>query len=822
MKRSLRHLLRRCSRKGRTGLLVIVCAALPVSVFLTTSEAQEQKQPALTPSVAERFSRETNETPDFRRHVLPLLNRSGCNAAACHGAKEGQGGFQLSLFGYDLEADYKQLVEDRDPPRANWKEPDKSDILLKPSLQKDHEGGFHFDEGDWQYRLLQNWVRGRAPGESTKTAPLARLVVEPAELVLKSTDEAVPLRAIAVWADGTAEDVTALCRFQSNNEAVAEVDEEGVVSFRGSGDTQAIAFYDQMIVSVPILSPYPGNYRAMPLDGLEPIDRLIAAKQEKLRLEAADSCSDAEFLRRVSLDLTGTLPTAQRVREFLADSDLNKRARLVEELLASEEYVACWTNFLCELTGNSENQMPDPAFRREQSQQWYDWIERRVRDNVPYDEIVEGMVCGTSRSPDESYADYCRELSTNVRADGPRSYDERETLPLYWARVNTRSADNKTLSFSHVFLGVRLQCAECHKHPFDRWTKDDFDGLKAFFEPLGYRLSPEGEQVSQAFREANVPPDVRNAQGIIAKLAREGKVIPWKELTYASGSRGGSNSGTFTQGAGREADPLRILMDWLRDPSHPYMSLAFVNRVWAHYFGLGIVDPQDDLSLANPPSNRALLDYLAAGFIESGYDMKWLHRQILKSEAYQRSWQPRSSNRADARNFSHRELRRLPAEVIYDAVWLATANDQKAALRSGRRAVGPVSGMTRSEGVNRLLGELGKPDRSAVCENERSNEPSLTQAIFLQNDPEVDKMISRPDGWVASVCGRLKGVPANDLGQAKERSVEEAFLRTLSRFPTQEEHQVCLEFMENSATPENGVRGILWMLLNTKEFCINR
>jgi hypothetical protein len=391
-------------------------------------------------------------------------------------------------------------------------------------------------------------------------------------------------------------------------------------------------------------------------------------------------------------------------------------------------------------------------------------------------------------------------------------------MPHFWARTNLKGSANKTMAFAHVFLGVQIQCAECHKHPFDRWTKEDFDGLEEFFAPLKYgRAGNANAGYRRLSASIKVPPGQRR-NPFIASLARSGSVIPWNELYYDQPSVQQLLQQPLSDGQLRRATPMHALMDWMRGLEHPYLAMAFVNRVWHQYFGVGIVDPPDDLSLANPPSNQALLDYLTAGFVDSGYDMKWLHREILNSNAYQRSWRTTETNIDDSRNFSHAKLRRLPAEVLYDAVLTATAADQAVAVRSPRRAVGLSAGMMRSDRRNEILQPLGKPARAAVCERERSDEPNLSQSLFLQNDPVIYQMMDAKDGWIELIIDRdADATPMQIAGW-----IEEAFLRTLSRAPSREEIAAANEFIAESGAPADGLRGLLWSLINTKEFCLNQ
>ncbi|RIK77801.1 MAG: hypothetical protein DCC68_16555 [Planctomycetota bacterium] len=746
--------------------------------------------PARTAALApihERFAADTDETPDFQRHVSPLLGRMGCNGRACHGSFQGQGGFRLSLFGYDHKADLASLFE-KDTDRVNRNKPEESLILRKPTLQEDHEGGERFKADSWAYRVLRKWIASGANGPADNAPRFEKLVVEPSEINFAKNGKTVALRAIAHWSDGAQEDVTPLCRFRTNDESVATVDEDGRVTSVSPGNTHVVAFYDNGVTPVQILRPVSelagANYPGVPTP--TKIDELVVAKLRKLGIVPSELSTDAEFLRRVTLDITGTLPTPAEVEAFLADRSAGKRQKKIDELLESPGYAMWWTTKLCDITGNNPRRSAEQQLAEQQSRQWYDWIHRRVKENVPYDKIVEGIALAVSRAPGQSYEDYCKEMSSYFRPEKPADFSQRETMPYFWSRIREGAqAKEKAMSFSYAFLGVRLQCAECHKHPFDQWTKEDFDQFTAFFEPVVYGNTPQTRPQYQQMMSAIVG-DLKGgmAQRKLTDAVKNGQTIPWREVFVANSGRPnnparGKNAKNNknrrnmparrvvtpkilgedeTVDVTRGEDPRAALMGWMRERDNPYFARSFVNRVWAAYFNVGIIEPPDDLNLANPPSNEPLLDYLTHGFIDSGYDMKWLHREIANSRTYQLSWKVNETNRLDERNFSHAVLRRLPAEVAYDAVTLATASDAElVAFREdvSRRAIGPSSSGPRRGPSNFALQAFGRPERLTNCDCERTSEPSLLQALFLRNDQDVLRMIDRPEGWIKQVSAEL-------------------------------------------------------------------
>jgi hypothetical protein len=830
-----------------TRALTIVLLLGSLTVGTGTGRSEDRTLAAATPGLTvaalrparERYAApDVREVPDFRRHLLPLLGRLGCNGRACHGSFQGQGGFRLSLFGYDLKADLEALTRD-DSGRVDLKAPEVSKILEKPTLAIPHKGGKRMDAEGWQYRMIYRWVEAGAR-ESDGPARLERLDIAPSEVVFGADGEAIPLRVVAHWSDGSSEDVTCLSRFRTNDESIAEVDADGVVSSLGRGDTHIVAFYDRGVAVAQVMRPVSDaagpDYPDVPTP--TKVDALIVAKLRKLAIVPSEVCSDSEFLRRVSLDMTGTLPTPREIDAFVADASSAKRVNKVDELLARPAYAARWTTKLCDITGNSPRHFEGEAPAQEYARHFYEWIARRIAQNVPYDELIAGIVLGRSRRPGQTYTEYIEEQSAFYRAKDPVDFTARETLPYYWAKHNTRLPEERALNFSYAFLGVRIECAQCHKHPFDRWTQDDFRRFTAFFDRIGFGVAPDDRKAFQAMMKTFENPALNRSQRERARLqrAQNGEVVPWQEVYLAP-------VGTRVEGrnvvkvsvpdqvaprvlGGDEidpsgfADPRVPLWDWMRSKDNPYFARAFVNRVWAEYFGSGIINPPDDMNLANPPSNAPLLDYLAEGFIAHNFDMQWLHREIVTSQAYQRSALANPTNRLDERNFSRALVRRLPAEVLLDAIAQATAGSaelSRVAVAVLDRAIGPKGGAfvgRRGEG-DYASKVFGRSPRDANCDCSASTEPNLLQAIFLQNDQEVSTSIDRTGGWLGEVR------PVVSQAASREPIIVEAFLRTLSRRPARAEAERALAYFAQAGDPGEGLRDLLWALLNTREFITN-
>ncbi len=780
------------------------------------------------PSARERFSAaEVAETPDFQRHVLPLLSRAGCNGRECHGAAQGQGGFQLSLFGYDFDKDHRALtglVEKHGVARADQASPAGSLVLRKPTRAVTHEGGKRFEPNGWEHQMLLHWIQAGAPGVERQQR-FERLEVQPAEFLFRQSGETATLRVVAVWSDGMREDVTELTRFQSNDPAVAVIESTGRVTAKSHGDTHIVAFYDNGVAAVPVIQPFRSR-GPMPAAraAKTTVDRLIQVKLTKLGISPSGVSSDAEFLRRVSIDLSGTLPAPAEVEAFLADRRADKRTRKLDELLERPAYAAWWANKLCDFTGNNPNQQAELG--QALASQWYDWMFRRIGENQPYDKLIADIVLATGRRDGQSYEEYAAEMSSYIRAVKPADFTARATMPHYWSRRSVTKPEEKALAFAHSFLGIRLQCAQCHKHPFDQWTQHDFKQFAKFFEPVKFGVPPAAQESAKMLAAAGsmnmASVNKMIVSGDMQAMAIGGSVIPWRELYVETGNRPvmklhllGDREVTVRP----NEDPRALLMDWMRTKENPYFARAFVNRVWANYFHRGIVDPPDDFSPANPPSNEALLDHLATGFVSSGYDMKWLHREIVSSQAYQRSWVPNGTNAGDERHFSRAVPRRLPAEVVYDALaQVVAAGDQLDSVRQDldRRAVGHLS--MRMAGTY-AMNIFGKPARATNSDCERSADPSLLQSLFTRNDPIVQNRLSE-GGWLRELESKYSsGRPL--VKESLKTVIQEAWLRALGRKPRPKEMNRALGHFDKSTSVADGARDLLWALINTKEFILN-
>ena len=883
-------------------------------VFLFGSFSDLHSAQPLKP-VNQRFSAASHEeVPDFQRHVVPLMSRLGCNGRACHGSFQGRGGFQLSLFGYDFAVDHQALF-DEESPRVNLESPDESLIISKPTDDFAHEGGKRYDKGGWEYNVLRKWVAGGAEFDETNISKLIEVEITPTEIQFSKPNQTVQMKVIAVWDDGTREDVTPLVRYYTNDNLIADIDENGLVtSGESKGDTHVVVSYDKAVVPVPVLRPLTNlvGKKYPRVETPTRVDELVVEKLRKLGIVPSELGSDAEFLRRVSLDIAGTLPTATETAEFLNDKSQNKRAQKIEQLLNSPGYASWWATKLSDFTGNNDQQLVNTSpIRTGPGDIWFKWIEQRIAQNVPYDELAEGIILGTSMDQGQSYDEFCREM-TELHKKDELDVSGMKTMPYYWARREFRLPPERAISFAYAFMGIRIQCAQCHKHPFDVWSKQDFAEFSNFFTGVRLSVTPPAKEDRAQYNQMIADLGLKGLRGgdlrrQITSEMRKGSVVPFPVVYSFAGRQVDENGrpngspvteatilGDTTISFEAEQDMRKPLMEWLRGEDNPYFAKAFVNRAWANYFGRGIVDPPDDLSLANAPSNKALLDYLTQGFIESGFDMKWVHREIVMSRTYQQTWVANDFNAQDKTNFSHQHPRRLPAEVTVDALRLATASDTEAMRMhhemQGRSIAVPTSSERFLQGGGGdafPLMVFGRSTRESNCECDRSSDATLLQTVFLQNDSVVyDLMNRRNSGWLSQVAQsydlpfdvqtaqqprrpanynelmkkldarieNLKADPAKKefldkavasrrrqiktfgmpdymkkeksenprLSQAqKQEIVERAYLRTLTRYPNETELARSIEFIDNSDDTINGIRGLLWALVNTKEFVLN-
>lgn len=792
----------------------VLCSLAVAAVQAAAPEGRSKAsdRAKLVDSAEQRWSEGgAGGTPQFTRHMIPLISKLGCNNRACHGSFQGQNGFRLSLFGHDPEMDFAELTKKDDDggPRVDVKQPEQSLALRKPLGELDHEGGELVTAGSWQHAMLRAWVEAGAPWEEDEEAALARIEVQPAEMYFSRAEEESPvqLKVLAYFEDGTCEDVTRLTLFSTNDETVAKVSGDGTVSVAGPGDTAIVATYAGAVMTSQAIVPHQGKASEARwlADSPHRIDQLVAAKLVKLRIEPSENCGDEVFLRRVYLDLIGTLPTAEEARRFLDDKRRDRRARLIDELLERPEYSMYWATKFSDWTGNDNRFTPQP--REKTGWLWHNWLRDKLERNVPYDEIVGGFLTATSREG-RSLDDYVDEYKAVAKIidDGfdEEIYPRRRTNMIFWQKATNSNADTVALQTAYAFLGVRLECAQCHKHPFDRWTQEDFQRFSAIFSVV----------------ETGMPDDVpKDMQRDLKKVDDYRYSEVWVELDKGTRRRLEERPPRLL--GGRELpydeedydyDPRVDLWEWMRDEDNAYFAPAIVNRLWGHYFGVGIVNPVDDFNAANPPSNPQLLAWLADDFIEHDFDLRHLHRQILNSRTYQLSWTPNETNQLDERNFSHALLRRMPAEVVMDAINQVTGGSDSYSSSNAPRDTKTINlaiSRLRGGGPEYVLGIFGRPLRTQICDCERSVECGLAQAMYLLNDEDVNEKIADDDGRLADLLDEL-----DDDGEL----VEELYLSVLSRRPKADELKQALEYVEAADSRAAGMQDVLWSLINVREF----
>ena len=866
-----------------------------------------------------------DSTPRFSRHVLAVFSRLGCNSGTCHGAVKGQNGFRLSLFAADPALDHDRLLRDGGGRRLNVADPDVSLLLQKATGRVPHPPGRVMNPSGPEYAVLRRWIAAGAPLDEAKESRVVTLRAAPAEQVVKP-GENYRLTVTATFADGSTEDVTGLCSFESLDRQVARVDAGGRVEAVGAGDAALIARYRAEPALAIVVVPRPGKDAFPDVKANNFIDTHVLVKLRRLNLPPAALADDATFLRRASLDVAGELPTPAEVRDFLADTRTDKRARKIDELLARPSHAALWTLKFCDLLKASDfGVYADNMSQEVDTPRFAAWVRARLKENTPYDEFVARILTASSREG-RSMEEWAREVVT--LSEGYRSprtdldlYARRKTLDLYWQRKDSAGVKG-TLQIAHAFLGLRLECAQCHRHPHDVWQQDDLLSFANFFMRVrqpgfqgdnekkfpeaavefrklneeGKKLADEAkkrreakfkdldaaakkakpdadrllnearrleadaerfagqgkEDMAKAAREAAAKKRkeaepfqaaltaLESFNKEVGELDRKSKALPEiaKRILHAEAhhmlnstafasvtSPLGTQSSKLFRLLGekdnlvvpKERDPRELVVEWMRRPDNPYFARAIVNRVWAHYFGRGLIDPPDHLSPFNPPSHPKLLDELAREFVAHKYDLRWLHRTILASRTYQQSGDADPASAADRTNYAYFTYRRLGAEVLLDALNRATGTTENMDMKyyhwPEEMKTIEVPYPPRNAFVNFMLEQFGRPQRNSAvqCDCERDSHASVLQVMSLANHPRVWAKITDEKGTAARVVKEIK----DDAGR-----VEELYLLTLSRLPTAKERDVCLAYLKESPTPVKGLQGILWALINTREFVL--
>jgi hypothetical protein len=712
------------------------------------------------------------EPPSFRRDVMPILFRAGCNTGTCHGSARGKDGFMLSLFGYDPKGDYARIVEQMPGRRVNTAVPEKSLLLLKAVAAVPHTGGKLFPPESPFYAVLRDWIAAGAPDDDGNIPDTANVLLSRSGFVFDSVGGRESLRVSAKASDGTTRDVTGLARFFSNNPSVAEVDADGNITAKGPGDTNVFARFGRFTVGAEVIVLPPAEGFAWPDPPAENfIDELVFDRLRKLRIAPSELCDDDTFLRRVTLDLAARPPTVEEYRAFAADNTAAKRTRKIDELLASDDFAELWTTIWSEQLRNHGSTFAPNAQLPKSSDTLQEWIRGQMRAGRPLNEFVAEMVSASG---------------SNI-SEGPPNF--------YTMLVSKWNVDPKQLAadFSQLLLGVQIQCAECHNHPFDRWTMDDYYSFVSFFSGLK-RINGIEPRERRIFFDTTTEP---------AKHLVDERPMPARVLGA-------------TEALPRGIDPRKPLAVWLTAPENALFRENLANRIWAQLFGRGIVDPVDDIRASNPPSNPALFEALGRRLADLKFDLRGLVREICRSRTYQLSATPNKTNQLDTRQFSHAHLRRLRADVLLDSIADVTNVPVRLpGFPSGTRAVAfhprNAGGSDNGASSQQFFQNFGLSARLSVAASETKNEPTLAQALHLSVGDTVRERLAA--GGLFKRLAEAKGPPGEIL--------EDLFIRTLSRRPDAGEMRDLLALVDGSAKATEVYQDIFWSLLNSTEFLFN-
>ena len=721
-------------------------------------------------AVPQTCSSEEGNRISFVNDVVPVLTKAGCNSGKCHAkAGGGQNGFQLSLLGFEPQEDYESLVKEARGRRLFPAAPEQSLILRKASGQMPHGGGIRLAEDSEGYALLRRWIEKGAPNSTDAEPELASVEVQPMRGAI-ARDGQQQLKALAKYSDGSVRDITALALYESNAEAMAEVTENGLVEVHDlPGKVAVMVRYQGKVAVFTAAVPLGAPVTDLP-EAKNFVDEHVFANLKELGIPPSPVCDDATFLRRVTLDIAGRIPTAEETTAFLASTDADKRDQAIEALLRSPSYAdyfaSKWTPLLKNRRDDASDITSNFAFHA--------WVRDSLLANVPYDQIVRELLAATG----------------TVIGNPPVAWYKRVKDP-----------KEQLEDVAQLFLGVRMQCAQCHHHPFERWSQDDYYSLAAFFSQVGRKpTATRNEDLIVHQRGIAAATNVKTGQSLKpAALGNDVGEIPADE------------------------DPRLRLADWMSSKDNPFFAKALVNRYWKHFFKRALIEPEDDIRDTNPPTNPELLAALEEHFISSGFDLKELVRVITRSHAYQLSAKPNEHNLADRQNYSRFYPRRLPAEVLLDSIDDMTGTTTIFAnLPSGTRAIAlPDNSYNNSSA---FLQVFGRPNSESVCECERVQSSSLAQSLHLINSAEVKAKLAASNGRAARLA--TQDMPAED-------KIAGLYLAAFSRQPRTDELRTALQYLnepivdsagqpidQNNAARQN-YQDLIWALMNTKEFLFN-
>ncbi len=702
---------------------------------------------------------------NFGNQVVPVFTKLGCNSGGCHGKSSGQNGFRLSLLGFEPTLDFETLVKEGRGRRVFPAAPEQSLLLLKATGIMPHGGGRKMEPGSHEYQVVLRWIGAGMPYGKATDPTVARIEIFPDVRVLpRGTKQQIIVTA--VYTDGRTEDVTRWAQYQSNDTEVGTVADGGLVEAREmSGQAAVMARYQGQVAvfraTVP-LGKTIDHYPSYPTNNV--VDAAALKQWKALGIVPSETCTDAEFIRRASLDIIGSLPSAEEVKNFVEDPFADKRERLVDGLLERPEYASYFAIKWADVLRN-KRENKDALQRGTFS--FYDWIRENIERNTPYDRFVRGIVAA-SGTP-------------------------KTAPPVQWYR-SLRQPDAFVDDTAQVFLGMRLQCAKCHHHPFEKWSQDDYYSFAAFFGRIGRKSASPGQRNNAQDREE------------VIFAAKTGSVTNPK--TGQTMTPKGLGTETLNVPAG--LDPRQKLVDWMADPANPYFAKAVVNRYWSHFFGRGVVEPMDDLRQTNPPSNPDLLDGLSTDFVKHGYDLKRLVRTICVSRTYGLSSIPNEYNAKDKQSFARHYPKRMGAEVLLDAIsQISGVSTAFNGMPEGTRAIE----LPDESVASAFLDTFGRPKRDTACECERVTDASLGQSLMLLNSSEVQSKLS---------AGNSKAEQLAKDARPDDKKIEELFWSAFGREPSSGETTTALEHLaKNPQKRKEAFEDILWALINAKEFQFN-
>lgn len=702
-----------------------------------------------------------NAPIDFGRQIVPLLTKLGCSGGSCHGKLGGQNGFALSLFGHDPEFDFRALVRESRGRRITPTAPESSVMLLKATGAMAHAGGKRVEPGSDHYKLLRRWIASGTPFGGPHAPSLMKISVHPENRVMTRNNHQ-QLAVTAHYSDGRVADVTRQALYESNDQEVAAIDETALVRTQNmSGDAAIMVRYFDQVSVFRVTVPFSSQPPKYAFEERTIVDRFTRKKWDHLGIAPSELCTDEEFLRRVSLDLTGSLPTPKQVQDFLQDKGPDKRDRLIEDLLRTAEYSYLFANKWADILRVSRRNGVVSSFR------FHAWIRQAIADDMPYDQFVRSILAASG--------------------------DEAHHPPTAWYK-DFKEPQQLVDDTAQVFLGLRIGCAQCHHHPYEKWSQDDYWNMAAFFGRVGRKdMLPLGVKDEKAIRLA-------------VYLMSDGKVINRR-----------TNQAAVIQPLDGAPIPVQLwedprghLVDWMADPKNPYFARAVANRYWSHFFGRGIVDPIDDMRVTNPPSNPELLDALAKELVDAKFSLKHLIKTIVRSRTYQLSSTSNDSNKLDKHSFARFYPRRMRAEVLFDAVNQVTSTKAKFGNLPADRLGITRAIMLPDEGNSSYFLEVfGRPQRTSGCECERVADANLSQSLHFMNSQEMSaKFDAKADLLVKDK-------------RSHEEKIKELFVWVYGRQPTDEQLSLTLEHVSSAADIKIAYGNLLWALINTREFVFN-